>query len=390
MKKILLNCLAIIFFYTVSYSQNTSEKFISSDSKEKVQIGGYGQIDFNQKLSSDSYYNGNLDVHRLVLLFGYRFNEKVNFITELEFEHVKEVYVEQAFLNVQIADGLNFRGGLVLIPMGIINEYHEPATFNGVERPNVDKNIVPTTWREIGAGFTGTLSSASLKYQLYIVNGFNGYNGSGTFRGSDAFRKGRQKGAESFTSSPNFSAKVDYYGISGLKVGISGYFGNSQSSLYNGLDKNDQIGIAKADSSVVGISMIGLDGRFNKNGLELKGQVIYSSVKNTNEYNAFTGSDLGSMVNGWYLEAGYDLFALTNKSEPGKLVPFVRYEDYNTHAKTTGSLEKNKAYHRNETTVGIGWWLATGAVLKADMQWFNNSASDKAISQLNLGLGIWF
>ncbi len=79
------------------------------------------------------------------------------------------------------------------MPMGIINEYHEPTTFNGVERPLIDKYIAPTTWREIGFGATGILLPLSIKYQAYVMNGFNGYNGTAQLSGKDGLRKGRQK-----------------------------------------------------------------------------------------------------------------------------------------------------------------------------------------------------
>ncbi|HOI49903.1 MAG TPA: hypothetical protein PK167_11410, partial [Prolixibacteraceae bacterium] len=159
--------------------QNAAEKMLAADGK--LTIGGYGQIDYNQPLSSEKRYNGVLDVHRLVMLFGYRFNERTQFITEVEYEHVSEVYIEQAFLQYKITPGLHFRGGLLLIPMGIVNEYHEPTTFNGVERPLIDNIISPTTWREIGFGISGNLIASSLKYQAYLVNGFSGYNGTAQF-----------------------------------------------------------------------------------------------------------------------------------------------------------------------------------------------------------------
>jgi len=370
---------------TENVSMNAAEKLLQSDSK--LSIGGYAQIDYNQPIKENQYSNGKLDVHRLVLLFGYRFSDKTNFVTEIELEHVKEVFVEQAFLNHEFLPWLNFRGGLMLVPMGIINEYHEPPTFNGVERPNLDSKIVPTTWREIGAGITGRIDNASLKYQLYIMNGFNGYNGGGTFRGTDGYRKGRQKGAESFMSSPTLSTKIDYYGIPGLKLGLSTYNGKSQSSLYNGMDKDDKAGIAKADSSIIGISMLGLDARYKKGGFETKGQFNLSNNKNTDEYNELTGKDLGSQMIGWYLEAGYDL--LFNAETDQRLVPFIRYEKYNTHTKTEGNLEINKAYDRTDVTVGAGWWLTSGAVLKADYQFFSN-AVDNSSGQFNMGIGIWF
>jgi len=111
-----------------------------------ITLGGYGEVLYNNPENQ----NAEIDVQRLVLLFGYKFDDRVQFVTEIEFEHVKEVYVEQAFVNYNLTQGLNIRAGLMLVPMGIVNEFHEPTIFNGVERPNLDKYIIPTTWREIG------------------------------------------------------------------------------------------------------------------------------------------------------------------------------------------------------------------------------------------------
>jgi hypothetical protein len=354
----------------------------------KLVVGGYGQIDYNQPIVSGEFQNGKLDVHRFVLLFGYQFTDKLQLVSEIEFEHVKEVYVEQAFLNYRINTGLNLRGGLLLIPMGIINEYHEPPTFNGVERPNVDKYIVPTTWREIGAGVSGTILTASLKYQAYIVNGFKGYGPDAKFNGKNGLRGGRQKAAESIISSPNFSFKVDYFGITGLNIGLAGYFGKSQSALYHGLSKDDQPGKTQADSSVIGTSMIGLDLRYDIRGLQLKGQLIYNSVNNSQEYNEFSGSDLGSAMLGYYAEIGYNIFRLID-TKFEKLVPFIRYEKYNTHYAVPDNLGMNAAFDRTDLTAGLGFWFTEGAVVKADYQWFINGDDQKA-QQLNLGIGFMF
>ena len=138
-----------------------------------VTIGGYGEVLYNQPTN----LNGELDVQRLVMLFGYKFDDRVQFVTEIEFEHVKEVYVEQAFVNYSVANGLNIRAGLMLVPMGIVAEFHEPTTFNGVERPSMDKYIVPTTWREIGIGVAGRVDALSLRYQAYLFNGFLSHDG---------------------------------------------------------------------------------------------------------------------------------------------------------------------------------------------------------------------
>ena len=358
----------------------------------KLTIGGYGQLDFNQPLNDTAQSNGILDVHRLVILMGYQFNEKVSFVSELEMEHVVEVFVEQAYINYKVVSPFSIRAGLMLIPMGIINEYHEPPTFNGVERPNLDNAIVPTTWREIGAGFTGTLDYLSLKYQAYLVNGFLGYNGAGTLRGSDGFRKGRQKGAESTMSSPNYSAKLDFYGITGLKIGASAYVGETQSTLYHGLLNLDTTGaLARADSSVVGLTMLGLDFRYQYKAVGIRGQLIKATISNTEEYNTFTGKDLGASMLGYYGEISYDVLSIFKKDAKEKIILFGRYEYYDTHNEVTKETIKNDSYARTDITFGVNYKVSEGAVFKADYQLFDNKGNNKTpAKQFNLGVGVWF
>ncbi|HCY40387.1 MAG TPA: hypothetical protein DHV48_03395 [Prolixibacteraceae bacterium] len=402
MKRILLSVavvLAAVFSQaqnqeqlTPSY-QNLADKLLSSDNK--LTIGGYGEVHFHQPFNSETRMNGSLDVHRMVMLFGYQFSDRTQFVTELEFEHVSEVYVEQAFLQHKINKSINFRGGLLLVPMGIVNEYHEPTTFNGVERPLVDNKISPTTWREIGFGLAGTIHPASLKYQAYLVNGFNGYDGTAKLNGKGGLRSGRQKGAESYISAPNFTAKVEYYGIRGLNVGLSGYFGDTQSKLYNGIAKDNEAALAKADSSVVGISMIGLDARYNIKGLQLRGQFYQMGLSNADQYNKFTGkkggplNDLGSSMTGYYIEAGYNVFRHLEKVNT-ELVPFVRLEGYDTHASVPSNISRNNSYKNSVITTGLTLKLAQGAVLKADLQYVKPEGADSYSKVFSTGLGVMF
>ncbi len=365
---------------------NAADNLLEQLREQKLVIGGYGQIDYNQPIDANYRRNGKLDVHRLVMLFGYSFSPKTSMITEIEYEHVKEVYIEQAFIEHRLTPSINMVGGLVLIPMGIVNEFHEPTTYHGVERPSIDKKIVPTTWREIGAGFTGRVSGASLGYQLYLVNGFKSFDGEGILGGSNGIRSGRQKGASSFISSPNLSAKVNYFGIPGLQIGLSTYLGNTQSTLFDGLDKSNADEKATADSSRVGINMAGLDYRFSKGNFHSRGQLIYNHTTNTKAYNEFTGNDLGKDVFGWYLEGGYNF-------RPGRgeqiITPFIRYEKYDLHKNTEG-IVKNDAYNVQEFFAGIGYTLAPGVVWKADMQWIKPHNAETTQKQFNMGIGFWF
>jgi hypothetical protein len=169
---------------------------------------------------------------------------------------------------------------------------------------------------------------------------------------------------------------------------LAGYFGKSQSTLYNGLSRDDQDGKITADSSVIGISMVGLDMRYNKGGFQLKGQFIYNFLSNVMQYNEFTGSDLGSGMLGYYVEAGYNIFRHVN-TKFEKFVPFLRYEKYNTHETVSANTTANAAFDRTDITAGLGFWFTEGAVVKADIQWFFNGADQQA-QQLNLGIGFMF
>ena len=353
--------------------QNAAQRILSGNINSGVTVGGYGEITYNQPEAD----NGELDVQRLVLLFGYKFNDKVQFVTEIELEHVEEVFVEQAFLQYSLNDNVNLRGGLMLVPMGIVNEYHEPTTFNGVERPSIDGSIVPTTWREIGFGVSGKFNDASLRYQAYVFNGFASVNGEKVLGGSNALRNGRQKGIKSTVDSPNFAGKLDYYGLPGLRLGLSGYFGRTQAE-----DDVEDI-----DGTSVGISMLGFDARYAKKRFTARGQFIHASLSDTEDYNTLYSTDLGSALQGWYLEAAYNLLPMGKEQQ---LFAFARYEDFDTHASVDGSLMKNDSYDRNEWTLGLSYKLAPGAVVKADYQIKDNATDSDIPNQLNIGLGVWF
>ncbi|EMQ94789.1 MULTISPECIES: porin [Xanthomarina] len=360
--------------------ENAAQRILSGNVSSGVTVGGYGEITYNQPEGD----NGELDVQRLVLLFGYKFSDKVQFVTEVELEHVEEVYVEQAFLQYSLSDRVNLRGGLMLVPMGIVNEYHEPTTFNGVERPSMDKSIVPTTWREIGVGVSGRFDEISLGYQAYVFTGFASVNGSKVLGGKDGLRNGRQKGIQSTVDSPNLSAKLDYYGLPGLRLGLSGYVGRSQA----------QDDVEDIDGSSVGLSMVGLDARYAYKRLTARGQFVYAGLTDTEAYNelyydldADPTQGLGSAMQGWYLEAAFNLLPLTKEQQ---LYAFARYEDYDTNAKVEGDLLVNDAFNRTEWTLGLSYKLTPGAVVKADYQFKNDATNNDLPNQLNFGIGVWF
>lgn len=359
---------------------NAAQRILSGNYGQSVTVGAYGEMTYNQPESK----NGELDVQRLVLLFGYKFNDKTQFVTEVEFEHVEEVFIEQAFVNYALASNFSIRGGLMLVPFGIVNEFHEPTTFNGVERPELDNVIVPTTWRELGIGVTGRFNDISLGYQAYIFNGFKStsFDGSGgvngVLKGSNGLRGGRQKGIQSTIDSPTFSVKLDYYGLPGLRLGLAGYFGDTQA----------EDNVENIDGANIGLSMIGLDARYAYQRFTARGQYVHASLSDTEAYNDLTGKDLGSKMEGWYLEGAYNLLP---QDKEQRLFAFVRYETYDTHADTDGALLRNDAYNRTDVTMGLSYHIAPGVVFKGDYQIRDNALSGSNVdNRLNFGLGVWF
>ena len=386
--------LTILFFSAISISQtvsdsipptpqvqqNSIQRILSSSFGKSVTLGGYGEMVYNQPEGD----NGTLDVRRVILFLGYKFDERTQFITEIEVEHVKEIAIEQAFVNYALSNNVNLRGGLMLVPMGIINEYHEPTTFNGTDRPAVDHDIVPTTWRELGVGVTGRFPEISLGYQAYVFNGFKSTalddegGIKGFLKGKDGLRGGRQKGIESTVDSPTFSAKLDYYGIPGLRFGLAGYFGKTQAT-----DEVEDL-----DGANIGISMVGFDLRYAFRKFTARGEFIYASLTDTDQYNTLTGKDLGSALMGYYVEGAYNLLPLTAKQ---KLFVFARYEQYDTHASTEGALARNDAYNRQDITAGLSYHIANGVVIKGDYQIKDNALEGAEVkNQLNFGIGVWF
>ena len=213
-----------------------------------------------------------------------------------------------------------------------------------------------------------------------------GHHGEQRLCGTDV--TGRQKGAKSIINKPNFTGKIEYYGLKDLKIGLSGYFGKTQSSLYKNIDKSDKDLIKEADSTVVDVSMIGVDISYRFKGIQLKGQYNYSKIGNTLQYNQFTGSDLADQMMGYYAELAYNLFEPTNISK--ELIGFVRYEHYDTQAKVNELLTKNTTYNKEEIIIGLGYKITNEVIIKADMQFGKPKNISDWDKTLNLGIGFMF
>ena len=180
-----------------------------------VSIGGYGELHYTNPVSDEGASVARADAVRLITYLGYKFNERIVFNSEIEFEHALigpstvssgsgEVAVEFANLDFLWKPELNFRAGLLLMPVGFVNEVHEPPYFYGVLRPETETRLLPATWRELGAGAFGN-AGETLEYRAYVTTGLNARG-----IGADGFRGARQRGNRAIAEDAAFVARADW------------------------------------------------------------------------------------------------------------------------------------------------------------------------------------
>jgi len=196
-------------------------------SKNPLSIGGYGEMYYANPEGKDDY----ADVYRFIAYFGYKFNDWVILNTEIEFEHGAnaedggEVVIEFMYLDFLLSQEANLRLGHVLVPMGLINLRHEPILFNTVQRPEVEKLLIPSTWHENGALVYGKFEDIDLEYTAGVINALN-VNNEYTIEGKSKWiRKGRLGASKNAQFDPAFVGRADYTGVNGLMVGASVYYG---------------------------------------------------------------------------------------------------------------------------------------------------------------------
>ena len=190
-----------------------------------VSIAGYGEMLYENfaertQAGQPTASGTQLDFLRAVFYAGYRFNDTFLFNSEIEVEHAGEVFVEFAYVDYLVHENVGIRGGMVLVPMGLVNEFHEPTVFLGAERPVTEQRIIPTTWRENGAGIYGSVDRVT--YRAYVINGLDGTRFSAT-----GIRGGRQKGSRAKASNMAFAGRIDVTPTPGVFVGTSLYTGGS-------------------------------------------------------------------------------------------------------------------------------------------------------------------
>ena len=344
--------------------------------KESTTIGGYGEIHYTNPRGRNTPAEVNL--RRFVVYLAHSFNDRIAFRSELEVEDAKveggssggEVALEQAFLDYRVSDALTVRTGLVLPPVGIINETHEPPSFNGVDRPAFDHDVIPTTWREIGVGVVGRLPVADgWNYRLYLVNGLKA-NG---FTDAEGIRGGRQEGREASFANPSLTGRIEWVRpAGGLRVGGSFWYGGTTGG-------DTLLGRGTFDAP---IAVLSADARYQRGPLALRAVVATVSVSDANTINSLYGSAVGSRIAGGYLEGAYDVVS--------HLSAFVRHERYDTQADVPAGTTRDRGFARRVTTLGLTFKPTWNTAFKGDYTLLRTAAGTGEGEILRLGVGYQF
>lgn len=342
-------------------------------------LSGYMDFHFNKNSDEDA----RLDFHRFVLLFTHSFSDRIRFISELELEHAfvegleeaGELELEQAYLDFLLSRSFNLRAGMLLMPVGIINERHEPPIYYGVERPFVDTFLIPTTWFEVGAGVHGEVGRG-WRYRAYVTAPLD----AARFSAEEGIRGGRQKGAESNIGRPAASGRIEYVGWPGLTVGASLWTGQSGFQFRPRFD--------------VPVTLASADARYSRDRVELRGQFVQTAIGNADLLNdaearvAGVSPNIPSTMRGYYGEAGYRVVSGTDRGDVGV---FLRYESFDTQARLPAGYVPLEQFDRSAWVVGATYWPDADIALKADfVVQRNQSTVVRAPKSFNFGLGWWF
>jgi hypothetical protein len=354
--------------------------------KTGVSVGGYGEFqyqNFSPERQDDtpSGLGDEIDALRAIVYVGYKFSERVLFNSEIEFEHGStedggSVSVEFAYLEGRLSPDFGVRGGLLLAPMGFLNEIHEPPTFLGTTRPETERVIIPSTWREVGAGVFG--GRGSVNYRAYLLTGFDASGFA-----ADGIREGRQNGAEANGTSFGVVGRVDWTGMPGLTVGGSAYVGNSGQGATLPSDPTVSIGART--------TIWEAHAEYKARGFDLRGlfaQTYVNDAEQVNELNGLVGdASVGSRLTGWYVQGGYDVLRRLGTSQ--QLLPYVRFESVNTQDDVPDGFTANPANDQTIISIGAAWKPLFNIALKADYQIRRNDA-DTGVNQFNVNLGYLF
>ena len=421
--------LAMAFALTLSAATqaqvNAGDSVMNHAKGNRLSVGGYGEIAYGRNFYSDhvSRYSqpeqhkddpshGRFDLPHVVVYLGYDFGRGWSLGTEIEFEHGGnglayekedeeggeweqetekggEVELEQFWLQKTFSRAANLRFGHIVVPVGLNNAHHEPLNFFTVYRPEGENTILPSTWHQTGVSFFGR--SGKLRYEAQLLAGLNADH----FTNTGWIHKGHKSPMEyDVANKYGAAARLDYYALPGLRIGLSGYYGQSIGNSYprnaNGVD----------DEYKGTVAIGAIDFTYNRNNWIVRGQAdygylgdaeqlkyVYNRVnkKSPFHHSAFVSKNAYAMG----IEAGYNVFSQIDRmrQEDRKLYVFGRYEAYNPYASDT----KGTAYDYTAVkrmAVGLNYFPVPEIAIKAEFS--NRFLKDIYNDEPSVNIGVTY
>jgi len=360
----------------------------------KVLVFGYGELHFN--VPTDGRQS-KADQHRYVLGIQTRLADWIQFNAEIDFEHaVQELEFELGHLSFLINPAFNIRTGYVLLPVGFLNEFHEPPLFWTVERPALQKSVIPTTWSGAGAGFYGT-PFQGVNYRFYVVNsiqsvreegsendghlGLGNGGASGRFRAKDGIRDGRTYVDEVIAEDFAVTGRVELTNLyKGLQVAGSFYTGETTHDI---IDEGGRTTLLEADV------------QYRWNWFQMNATYAYTWIDDAAAINNFQiaeGTDSGvvaSEIYGWNVQAGVHVPQLMGWDTRQDIVPYFLYEMIDLHAEVPDGFAKDPELSQDILTFGFSYLPIPNVALKFDFtqHWYGN---DKKTETANMAVSYMY
>lgn len=364
----------------------------------QLSVGGYGEATYSYNFFSDAWnryktpsnfkddHHSRVDLPHVVIYLGYNFGNGWSMGSEIEFEHGGveaavemeddeggeyeseierggEVALEQFWLQKTFSPAFNIRAGHIVVPVGGTNNSHEPTTFFGVFRPAGDNSIIPCTWHETGLSVWGR--AGAWRYEAMVIPGLNSDQfGCNTWVNSGSASPYEFKIANALAG----AARIDNYSVPGLRMGISGYIGNTFSNTLSHPNESWD--------DVKGTLAIGaFDFTYNDHNIRARGGVIYGHLSDADRITAYNKkmrndspspkTNVASNAISVGVEAGYNIFAPL-KIEKQKLYVFGRYDYYDTMLRTSGAILKYDWCGRSRIAAGVNYYPIKDVVVKGE------------------------
>ncbi len=290
-----------------------------------------------------------------------------------DYEHAaRELELEEAYIEYDLSPALALRVGSLLMPVGPLNEFHEPPLYYSVERPYTQRVIIPTTWQENGVGIAGQSGAGRASYRAYVTAGLD----ASRMTSLDGLHDVSSKGSESKADDLAGVGRFEYAPVRGLTIAGSGYYGGADQRA-PGL-------------GAVTLSIVSADARYRRAEFDLRGVYVRVILDGADSVSALVGETVGEAMQGWYVEAAYDLLRRADSAgDRRSLVLFGRREEFDTNEEAPAGFARDPAAEREVSTAGVSYFPIEKIAFKADFEHWKDGAGAK-LNRVNLGAAFMF